>query len=311
MRVLVAGATGDVGLPVVRRLLERGHDVVAMSRSASRAAPLRDLGVRHVAASALDRDAVRRAVGDADPQGIVDLLTALPRNGPLRASHLEPTNELRRVGSANLVDAAREAGIGRLVAESIAFVYGYSGPTPATESDPPAPEGTISASYGPSIAAAIEKERRVVEAGGIALRFGLFYGPDVGSTRFTIRMLRRRMLGLPGGGRGVLPLIHVDDAATAVATALDSEERGVFNVADDEAATWRAFTQELSRRMELPRPYGIPAWLARPFAPYPAMFLGRALLRVSSEKAKRAFGWAPAFPTYREGAADVALRYRP
>jgi nucleoside-diphosphate-sugar epimerase len=261
-----------------------------------------------VVASAFDADAVSRAVEQAKPDAVVDLMTALPRNGPMRVSDLRPTNELRRTGSANLAAAARAHGAGKIVGESIAFVYGFrAGDAPATEEDVPAIEG--SSAFSEALRAAVEKERRIVDAGGIALRFGFFYGPGVGSTEYMLRMLRRRMMGLPGGGRGIAPLIHVEDAAAAVLAGLDHPTGGqVYNVVDDEPTTWRAFVEELSSRLGTPRPYGVPMWLARLVAPYPADFIGRSRLTVSNEKAKRELGWKPEFPTFRDGIAAMDQR---
>jgi nucleoside-diphosphate-sugar epimerase len=309
MRILVAGGTGDVGLPLVRRLIAGGHEVVAMSRGRRSNAAI-SLGARSVVADALDLGAVRRAVREPEPEAIVDLLTALPRNGPTRPSHLEATNELRRVGSANLYRAAESAGVRRYVAESIVFVYGYEGRDRVwTESDPVGPATGSASRYSPALEAARGKERLVTEGSveGVALRFGLLYGPGAGSTLFMARMLGRRMLGLPGGGRGIVPWIHVEDAASAVVAALERGEPGeVINVADDQPASFRAFASELADRIGTPRPYGIPTWLARPFVPYATLFMSGSRLRVSNEKAKNQLGWKPMFPTYREGLGDVA-----
>lgn len=308
MRVLVAGASGDVGREVVRALLERGDDVIALSRSPERAASVTALGARHVAASALEAEAVGRAVAEAEPEGVVDVMTALPRNGPMRASDLAATNRLRRVGSANLVAASRAAGVERLVGESIAFVYGYRTDAEITEDDPPAREEDVTPSYRPAIAAALEKESMVTAAGGTALRFGVFYGPSVGSTRFMVRMLRRGLMALPGGGRGVVPWIHVEDAAAAVIAALDDDDAGgrVLNVVDDEPATWSDVLGELADRLGTRRPRTVPMWLASLAMPYAAEFIGRSRLVVSNGRARAELGWKPEYPTFREGMAHVA-----
>lgn len=308
MRVLVAGATGDVGRPTVRALVRAGHDVHAMTRKASRGRGLEASGAAHVVADALDPGDVRRAVQDAGPDAIVDLLTALPRNGPMRPGDLEATNVIRTRGTGNLLAAASEAGVRRYVAESVCFVYGYGdrGDRALTEDDPPEPRAAPE--YRPALEAALEKERRVVGEAptGTVVRFGVFYGPEVGSTAYMARMLRRRMLGLPGGGRAIVPWIHVEDAAAATVAALERGEPGVYNVVDDRPASFRAFAEALAAAAGLPSPYGVPEWLVRPFLPYAARFMSRTRLRVSNGLAKRDLGWSPSFPTYREGVVDVA-----
>jgi nucleoside-diphosphate-sugar epimerase len=315
VRVLVAGATGDVGRPTVRRLLRDGHEVHALTRTPGKVRHLQRLGARAVVADMLDTDAVRGAVDTARPEAVVDLLTALPRRGPIRPSDLDATNRLRREATATLVEAARATGVRRYVAESIAFVYGYGdrGATPLTEEDAPAPADEVPRRYLPALRAALDKERRVTEEApeGIALRFGLFYGPDAGSTRYMARMLRRRMLGLPGGGRGIVPWVHVEDVAAATVAALEHGTPGtVYNVVDDEAASFRDFASALAMAAGLPRPYGVPEWLVRPVLPYAALFMSRTRLRVSNARAKRDLGWQPAFPTYRQGVVDVAASLR-
>jgi nucleoside-diphosphate-sugar epimerase len=253
-----------VGRPSVRRLRQAGHEVDALTRSPAKVGHLQRLGARPVVANVLDADAARVAVETARPEAIVDLLTALPRRGPVRPSDLEATNRLRERATATLVEAARASGVRRYVAESIVFVYGYGdrGPRALTEEDPPAPVDEVSGPYLPALRAARGKERRVTEEvpEGIAMRFGVFYGPHTGSTRYMARMLRRRMLGLPGGGRGLVPWVHVEDAAAATVSALERGNPGVvYNVVDDEAASFRDFTEALARAAASRGPTGCPS----------------------------------------------------
>jgi nucleoside-diphosphate-sugar epimerase len=313
MRVFLAGATGDVGRPLTRALVAAGHQVTGMTHRPDRRAMLESLGATPAMADALDGPAVRRAVADSRPEAVIDVLTALPRSGPLRSSHLRATNRIRARGSPILIDAARRAGARRLVSESIVYAYGYGdlGPEPITEQHPLYPPGG-------GIPSAIEA-MRIKEQGtltaegleGIVLRYGAFYGPDVGSTRFMIRAARRRMLALPGGGRGVVSWVHVEDAAAATVAALERGRSGeAYNVVDDVPASFREFADELTRVLGLPRPWSVPAWAARPFASYAADFMARTRVRASNRKAREELGWGPAFPTYREGLAQVAAEIR-
>ena len=222
-----------------------------MTRSGSRRASLEGQGAQAVIADALEARAVERAVREAEPEGMVSLLTSLPRTGPRRLRDLEPTNRLREEGTRNLVNAAVAAGarrflgdrparVGRESSESIIAIYGY-GPraTPATEDDPPARESHAGVQRAVEAAATGERHvKAATEAGdieGVSVRFGFYHGPRAPNSRFMLRMARRRMLPLIGGGHAVHSWIELADAATAVADCLErGRPASVYNVVDDE-----------------------------------------------------------------------------
>src|SRR5262245_32786292 len=106
MKVFVAGATGAMGRPLVRALVLRGHEVIGLTRAASKRALLESLGTRVAVADALDADGLKRAIVEAAPTHVVHLMTALPPGGPMRAKHLIATNEVRLRGTENLLRAA-------------------------------------------------------------------------------------------------------------------------------------------------------------------------------------------------------------
>jgi nucleoside-diphosphate-sugar epimerase len=209
LKVFVAGATGAVGVPLVRQLIAAGHEVVGLSRTPERAAMVGRLGAVPAVADAMDASALTAVVRAAEPDAMVHVLTALPKTGPRRASRLEATNALRTTGTANLLEAAMAAGARRLVAQSIILAYGHGGDHLLTESRPLADRAPIR-SFREGLAAILSLEEQVLGASrsgrieGIVLRYGLFYGPDAG-TDYLPKMLRRRLLPLPGGGHGSLP----------------------------------------------------------------------------------------------------------
>jgi nucleoside-diphosphate-sugar epimerase len=110
MKIFVAGATGVLGRALVPKLVAAGHDVVGMTRSASKQDLVRSLGASPVVADALDRDAVALAVASAEPEVIVHQLTALSGNFDMRHidRFFETTNRLRTEGDRS--PACRRAG---------------------------------------------------------------------------------------------------------------------------------------------------------------------------------------------------------
>jgi len=294
MKVFVAGATGAVGQPTVRALVAAGHDVVGTTRSEERSGGIKAAGAQPMVMDALDAASARRAVTDAKPDAIVQLLTALPKRGPLREKELIATSRLRSDGTRNLVAAATDAGVGLYISESIVIGYRSNTDRPATETDPYS-DGSGGGPFADALKALASLETQVRSIGGIVLRFGLFYGDDAGSQQYLAKMARRRLLMLPEG-RGVTPWVHVEDLARAVVCALDKGRRGeIYNIVGDEAASTRALATAIARSVGAPPPRKMPRWLARIVLPYVARGLDTRLL-VSNEKAKRELGWTLGYP---------------
>ena len=311
MKVFVVGSTGALGIPVVERLVERGHEVTGLTRSSEKAARLEGLGARAALGDVYDASRMKEAMAEVQPEGVIQLLNALPKRGPLRVSEIAETNRLRRIGTANVLEAAKSAGAGRFVAESMIFGYGYRhGAKTVTENDRFGVRTGI-AELDDALDALVSLESQVLQAStdgaldGIVLRLGLFYGPGVGSTEFILKLLRRRMMLLPGGGRGLGSWIQVEDGASAVVAALEEAPAGaVYNVVDDEPVSMGALATEMARALGLPKPRSIPLWLAKLGGFYASM-VSNATLRVSNERIKQDLGWQPRYPTYREGVATL------
>src|SRR4051794_5490651 len=179
MKVLVAGATGVIGRPLVKRLCETGHDVVGMTRS--RPELVRELGAEPVVLDARDTEALRAAVIGAEPEVVINQLTHLPQRLNYRKPEetYGPTTELRgRVGPA-LAGAAAEVGARRLIAQSVCFYYASTGKPVHTEGDPLLdlpPELPVAR----AALAQEALERSTLETPGlegVVLRYGWFYGP--------------------------------------------------------------------------------------------------------------------------------------
>jgi nucleoside-diphosphate-sugar epimerase len=302
VRVLVAGATGALGTPLVHRLVARGHQVLGLTRGgADNVGKLAGLGATAVLADALDRDALLRAVEPLRADAVIHEMTALTK-APLRRSGMAMTNRLRTDGTRNLLEAAQVLGAARFVTQSIVLGYGYRdhGEHWLTEDDPfGVPDG------GPCdehVAAMLANERQTFTAPeGIALRYGMLYGGDIATVQ---PMLMKRRLPVFAGGP--LAWVHHDDAAAATVAAL---ERGVpgaaYNIVDDQPAGWTQLYTALAAALGAPTPIRLPKWLFRLAAPYPATFALDATFRVSNDRARRELQWKPRYATFSEGVATA------
>jgi len=124
VRVFVAGASGTIGIPLVRELVAAGHEVTALTRSPGKQDELRRLGAIPALADALDSEALSRVVVSAKPTHVIHQLTALPKEGPSSASDLIATNRLRIDGTRNLLDASVRVGATRFIGGSFALLPG-------------------------------------------------------------------------------------------------------------------------------------------------------------------------------------------
>ena len=301
MKVFVTGATGVLGRPTVGALVGAGHDVRAVSRGADKVKQLSDAGAEPVPVDVFDLRAVLDAVEGSD--AVLHLATNIPPIAKMaRRSAWELNNRLRTEATANLLAAARSHSVTRFVKESITFTYVGSPDAWLDESSPVIdPAGLLEPT--------LDGERMVTDfanggGDGVVLRFALFYGPDNRSTEEALRVARFRRAAVSGPGRAYMSSLHTDDAATAVLAALDVEA-GIYNVADDEPMTRRAYVDSFSEAFGLPHLGLAPARVVRVVGGS----AGRALSasqRISNERFREASGWAPAYRNAREGWVAVA-----
>jgi nucleoside-diphosphate-sugar epimerase len=299
MRVLVGGATSVPGIPLLRELTSRGHEVIGVTRSPAKTPQIESAGARPVVADVFDAGEIGRVVADAAPEVVVSLLTTLPKWGPKRPKDFEPAKKLWSIGAPNLVHAAQRAGVRRVVAESVVFAYGYpsSGPQWVDESDPypgPPPKG------GEEMLAALRgMEQTVLSSGehsdteGIVLRYGIFYGPDVPHDELFRRLAK--WWALPAmTGDGIASWVHIDDVARATADAVTNGRGGqIYNIVDDRPQSFGDYVRELSAKLHRPRPLPISHRLVGMIASYPATAFGTTWLPLSNAKAKTELGWTP------------------
>jgi 2-alkyl-3-oxoalkanoate reductase len=299
MRVFVAGASGAIGSRVVLQLIDRGHEVIGTFKSPGNAERVVALGAEPLALDLLEARAVRNAILDTEPDAIVHQATALAdlRDFKHFDRSFAQTNRLRTEGTDALLAAAREAGVRRFVAQSFASaLYARVGGPVKTEDDPldPTPVPAMRETH----AAMRYLDQTVVEAGGIALRYGGFYGaPNDG----LLAPVRKRLFPIVGDGGGVSSFIHLDDAAAATVLALEHNGAGIFNIVDDEPAPIREWLRVLANVLGAKPPRHVPRWLARLIGGDAAVMMGTESRGASNAKAKRELGWTLRYPSWREG----------
>lgn len=303
MKVLLAGASGALGAPIARRLLEHGHEVLGLTRSENGSGRLIKLGVTPVIADALDVEALLRSLEGYSADAVIHELTAL-RKPPLRHRGMSTTNTLRIQGTANLLKAAEQLGARRFLTQSIILGYGYRdhGTNVLTEDTPfGVPDG---GPCDPHVKAMRSTEQQAFTAPeGIALRYGALYGGDVQMPA----LLAKRMVPVFTGGE--LGWIHHEDAAAATVAALEHGRAGqAYNIVDDLPATWQQVVTAMAAALGTPRPWRLPRWMLHLIAPLIASAAADTSMRVSNHKARTELEWQPMFPTYREGIADMVAQ---
>jgi nucleoside-diphosphate-sugar epimerase len=281
MKIFLAGATGAIGRLLVPRLLKAGHDVIGTTRTPAKTVFITEMGARPVVIDALDREALHLCLETERPDVVIHQMT------DLATRDFAANTRLRIEGSRNLVDAAKAAGVQRMIAESIAWMYG-PGASPASEDE--ALDLAATESRAGSVAAVQALEQAVAEMPiGVVLRYGLLYGPATWYKRdsLTTDQLKQGQLEATDA---VSSFIHVDDAAQAALEALEWPA-GIYNIVDDEPA---AATEWMTLYANLVG------------APLPSIKAGKADWERGAANAKaKLLGWKPQYATWREGFKTV------
>jgi 2-alkyl-3-oxoalkanoate reductase len=297
MRVLIAGATGAIGRPLVTALLAAGHEVIGMSSSENGARSLRERGAEGEVANALDENAVLALARRVRPNAVIDELTSLPKRytpEEMRAAADRDRN-VRLIGGRNVHNAARAAGAKRYLVQSTGFFYG-PGEGLATEKD------ALAINASPAIAGSVRTYMQIEERAlgtpelpGVALRYGFFYGPGTyhdpidGSVS---EQVREQAYPVIGSGGGVSSFVHVEDAAAATVAALESDP-GVYNVVDDDPSEMSEWLPAFARFLSAAEP---PHWSeqeALQKAGEDAVYYATRLRGASNGLAKQKLGFAP------------------
>lgn len=307
MKVFLAGGSGVVAARLIPALGRAGHAVTALTRSPEKEDTIRALGAQPAVADALDRQAIVEAVRAAEPEAVIHQLTAIPdRLNPRKmARDFEATNRLRSEGTDNLIEAARESGARRLLAQSFAgWPFARDGGPAKGEDEPldPDPPGDL----GVLLDAIRHLETAVTGATdleGIVLRYGFFYGPGtaIAPDGGTGAEVLRRRFPVVGGGGGVWSFIHIDDVAEATVAALERGKPGIYNVVDDEPARVSEWLPVLAEALGAAPPRRVPGWVGRLAAGPGGLAMMTEVRGALNAKARRELGWEPLHPSWREG----------
>lgn len=273
MRIFLAGGSGLIGSRLIPQLTAAGHDVHATTRRTENLDYLHDLGAHGVVVDVYDAPHLTAVVTAAAPDLVLHELT------DLSDFDTDANARLRRAGTANLVAAAQAARVGRMMVQSVAWMY-EDGNAPAVEDDPIQPGSAIARME--SLVSGLPH--------ATMLRYGMLYGPGTWYAPGA-RMANAVTAGLITATPAITSFVHIDDVIAATVQAIEWPD-GAYNIVDDEPAAATQWLPVFAARLGAPEP---------PVADLPE---GVPQGRGASNAKARAAGWNAKFPTWRAGFAD-------
>jgi nucleoside-diphosphate-sugar epimerase len=308
MKILIAGGTGAIGRPLIAELLAKGHAVVALTRSQERAQALAEQGIEPAIADVFDAEAVKAAVSGAQPEIVIEQLTALPSTytpESMRAAAVL-NRRIRLEGGANLLAAAQVAGVRRYLRQSVAF-FAVPGPGLADEETPLAIDASPAVSADARVLTEIE--HRLLETPrieGIVLRYGFFYGPGTwfNPDGDVAQQVRRRQFPIVGSGDGVWSWLHIEDAAKATVAAAEQGNPGIYLITNDQPLAVRHWLPAFAQWLNAPPPPQISVTDALDVSGADAVYYGTQMRGALNAKAKRDLRFQPRL---LEWTADAAV----
>ena len=294
MKIFVAGATGAIGRPLIKQLLQEGHDVIGMARNDEAARQLQQQGATVEIADALDSNAVSGSIARTQPEVVINQVTALPkRYSPETMCEAAPVDRhLRQDGGTILQSAAKENGARRYILQSSAFWY-EPGDGLADETSGFAVDASPYIADGSRFYR--DLERTAHSTGGpelIVLRYGFLYGPHTwfANDGSVAEQVRSRQFPLIEDGKAVWSWVQVEDAASAAVLALSRGNSGTYNVVDDNPSQISVWLPAYARWLAAPPPARASA---REANDEDAIYNATRLRRASNAKAKRKLGFRP------------------
>ena len=301
MNMFIAGGTGAIGRVLVPLLVNAGHKVVALTRSADRASQLAQMGAVPVVGDVYDEAQLARLVAESEAELVMHQLTAF---GAKSGDPYAETIRVRIEGTRCLLSAARAARVRRFIAQSISFICSPSGSGLTDEETP------IYLDSPPAVRALAEAvaslEHQTFEANGLSgtvLRYGWFYGPGTSyDPEGTIpTAIRKGTMPIVGAGAGTYSYINLQDAAAATLKVLAHETNGIFNIVDDSPVRFSEWLPFAAKLLDAPAPGHMDEALARQRVGDLRVYYMNEQRGASNAKAKRELDWQPAFPSWRAG----------
>lgn len=257
MKILIAGASGAIGRPLINLLIPLGHKIYGITHSKKRAQAIAAKGAEPLILDILERKTVFSTIADVKPDIVIDMLTHLPKEytpESMRKSS-EMDTKLRREGGAHLQTAAETHGATRYIVQSSAFWYA-PGSGLADETAAFAFEASPGVAFGSRVYAEIEN--RVLQSDkieGVALRFGFFYGPGTwfhpgGSVAEQVHL---QQFPIIGNGKGIWNFVHIEDAAKAIVSAVQCTP-GSYNIVNDHPSEMRIWLPAFANYLGAPPP---------------------------------------------------------
>ncbi|OOF37760.1 hypothetical protein BKK48_00255 [Rodentibacter heidelbergensis] len=215
--IFLAGATGVIGEPLSKALVEKGYKVYGTTRSENKAKTLEEIGVTPVVVDVFNAPLLEKAVFDAKPDVVINELSSLPKGlkEEEMAEGLKRDSRIRIEGTKNLVAAAEKAGVKKYIAQS----FMYYAPSDKAVTEEGAWYDENDATYGESIKSikSLEAQTLAGKFTPVILRYGWIYG---GKSGFDMA---------PEGYAG----IHIDALVDATVRAVEANLNGVYNVAEE------------------------------------------------------------------------------
>jgi nucleoside-diphosphate-sugar epimerase len=297
VKIFIAGGTGAIGRPLIAELLAKGHDLVALTRSPEKAQALLRQGIEPAVANLFDADAVKAIVSRAQPEIVIEQLTALPSTYTRQSltDAADFNTHLRVEGGANVLAAAQAAGVRRYLRQSIAF-RAAPGPGLADEGTPLAFDASPAVAADARIVTELENRLLVsTNIEGIALRYGFFYGPGTWfhADGDVARQVRLQQFPIVGQGEGVWSWLHIEDAATATVAAAERGNPGIYLIANDQPLAVLEWLPAFARWLNAPPPPQMSVEDALRTNGADSVYYGTQMRGVSNAKAKRELTFQP------------------
>jgi len=290
MRVLVAGATGEMGRHLLPLLIAGGHEVIGISRTPG---ALEGTGATELVADVLEREKFLAAVAGLKCDAVIHQLTSLKKT-PTSYADMLVTNRLRWEGTSTLVAAAKITGASKMVSASIVYGYGFQNHNNNVLDESWAFGLLPGNRLDPVLKALRSSEQQTLACGGVVLRYGLFYSP------------RGALPVVASDWHGDLPFVHIEDAAAATVLALETAPNGsTFNIVDDTPVSWRDLHRARADAFDLPDPVQLPSWLLRTVAPFGSKLISETSMWVSNARARSDLGWEPRYPSYTDAMTEA------